>query len=134
MDEFDYRVIWGRYVARFTTGKTQAQVGQMAGVDQSTAGRWLRGISEPNHAAVIRFARAIDRNPLEALVAAGLLSLQEAGRGITRREIDFLVDLQDDGPEVVLVFPSNPSATIDEPLAALDDESIAGEQELRNEP
>ena len=75
--------LWAAYIARFGAGLTQQEVGAKAGVDQATVGRWLRGVKAPTEAAnVAAVAQAFDRNPLEAFVAAGFLTVDEAGRGL----------------------------------------------------
>lgn len=75
--------LWALYVARFAEGMTQRQVGDIAGVDQATAGRWIRGEKVPTEAAVVaKLAQGFRRNPLEAFVAAGFLTIAEAGRGL----------------------------------------------------
>lgn len=88
-----FRLVWALYVERFTSGMTQAQIGNLAGVDQSTVGRWLRSVTDPDPRAVIRFARNLERSPLEALVAAGLLNIEEAEHGVSREELRVLIEL-----------------------------------------
>lgn len=83
--------LWAAYVTRFGEGMTQRQIGEKAGVDQATAGRWVRGEKVPTEAAVVaRLAQGFGRNPLEAFVAAGFLSLDEVGRGLEKESADLL--------------------------------------------
>lgn len=86
--------LWAAYVATFGKGLTQEQIGSRAGVNQATVGRWLGGKKAPTEAATVAaLAVAFDRNPLEAFVAAGFLSEEEAGRGLeddSREVLEFL--------------------------------------------
>lgn len=70
---------WAEYVQRVTPGLTQTQIAALAGVDQTGVSRWLNGSSVPRAEAVIRFARSLQRSPVEALMAAGHLSPAEVG-------------------------------------------------------
>lgn len=88
---------WQRYVARVTNGATQTAIGEQSGIAQSTIGRWLNGKKAPTEAAkVAAFALAYDRNPLEAFVAAEMLSVDDAGRGLNQEERALLAGLSDD--------------------------------------
>ncbi|MBU3749663.1 MAG: helix-turn-helix transcriptional regulator [Mycobacterium sp.] len=71
--------LWGEYVKRVTPGKTQSEIAALAGIDQTGVSRWLNGLSTPRVDSVIRFARNLNRPPLEALVAAGYITREEAG-------------------------------------------------------
>lgn len=85
------RTLWQAYVAHFTPGETQAQVAARAGVDQTTAGRWQRGDKVPTSPAVVaKFCQSADRNPVEGFVAAGMLTLEEAGRALEPAEVQLL--------------------------------------------
>lgn len=76
---------WLRYVAILTPGLTQDQIAKAANVSQGTISRWVNGRKLPTEAAkVASFARGFDRNVLEAFVAAGMLSIKEAQRGLDR--------------------------------------------------
>lgn len=94
--------MWTSYVRAVTRGThngedpTQMQIAQRLGhaVHQTTVGRWLAGSNAPTNAAdVAHFARSYDRNPLEAFVAAGMLTLDEAGQAIGTKERAFLRSL-----------------------------------------
>ncbi len=88
--------LWALYVATLGEGKTQRQVGEMTGVDQATVGRWLRGEKIPTEAGVVaKLAQGFGRNPLEAFVAAGFLSVDDAGRGLERDSRRLLASLSD---------------------------------------
>lgn len=89
--------LWAAYVARFGQGLTQQQVGDRAGVDQATVGRWLRGLKVPTEASVVAaLAQGFGRNPLEAFVAAGFLTVDEAGRGLDRESTRLLDALREE--------------------------------------
>lgn len=97
---------WQKYVEAVTGGATQTAIGEATGIAQTTIGRWLRGQKAPSEAAqAAKFALAYDRNPLEAFVAAGMLSIDDAGRGLTLKERTFLVEL---------TIPSDPMPTMDQ--------------------
>lgn len=93
--------MWSDYVREITRGsaqkaETQAEIGELVGVHQSTIGRWLRD-DEPHPtdaAQIAKFAQAFDRNPLEAFVAAGILSEEEAGAGLKADSRKLLDDLR----------------------------------------
>jgi transcriptional regulator with XRE-family HTH domain len=70
---------WWRYVVTVTGEGKQKDIAGATGIDQSTISRWQRGTSTPRAEAVVAFARAYGRSPVEALVAAGYLSSSEIG-------------------------------------------------------
>lgn len=70
---------WWRYVVTVTGEATQKDIAAATGIDQSSISRWQRGASTPRAEAVVAFARAYKRSPVEALVAAGYLSSSEIG-------------------------------------------------------
>jgi transcriptional regulator with XRE-family HTH domain len=70
---------WWRYVVAVTGAATQKDIASATGIDQSSISRWQRGTNTPRAEAVVAFARAYDRSPVEALVAAGYLSSDEIG-------------------------------------------------------
>lgn len=80
---------WPAYVQalRVETGLSQTEFAARALGKKSQQGkisRWESGEGNPPDRAadVAAFARALDRNPLEAFVAAGMLEIDEAGRGL----------------------------------------------------
>ena len=87
--------MWGDYVAAVTRDHqpVQRQTAERTGVSQPTIGRWIRGQGRVSPASVAAFCRAFGRNPLEGFVAAGMLEVSEAGRGLSKRERDFLASL-----------------------------------------
>ena len=68
---------WIKYVGSVTGGETQAVIGQRAGVSAATISRW--SVAAPRPENVAAFARAYERPVLEAFVAAGFLTQEEAG-------------------------------------------------------
>jgi transcriptional regulator with XRE-family HTH domain len=77
---------WAEYVRRTTASMTQTEVAELTGVAQTVIGRWLRGeIEAPRAESVVSFARALGHEPVEALVAAGYLTADEAAATIEVR-------------------------------------------------
>jgi transcriptional regulator with XRE-family HTH domain len=70
---------WWRYVVTVTGNAAQKEIATATGIDQSSISRWQRGSNTPRATAVVTFARAYDRSPIEALVAAGYLSSEDVG-------------------------------------------------------
>jgi transcriptional regulator with XRE-family HTH domain len=78
MHQFDGRVTesWAEYIRRIsaTVGDTnQLDISKRTGLDQTAVSRWMRDKNQPKAEAVITFARAYGRSPIEALIAAGYL-------------------------------------------------------------
>lgn len=73
---------WNAYVRRVTGADRQVDVARKTGIDQTTISRWLnpaRGHARISSQSVVAFARGYQRPVLEALVAAGFITEQEAG-------------------------------------------------------
>lgn len=69
---------WRSYVRRLSDGDNQVTISKRTGIDQGTISRWLRdGTPSPAHAA--KFAQTYGGSVLEAFVAAGFLTPEEAG-------------------------------------------------------
>ncbi|MDF3280442.1 helix-turn-helix transcriptional regulator [Gordonia sp. N1V] len=85
---------WWGYITRHAGERlTQKQIAEVSGVDQSTISRWKReGANKPEN--IIKFARAFRRPPVEALIAAGYLTENEAADVVTIRPV--AADLTDD--------------------------------------
>ncbi|SBS77288.1 hypothetical protein MHPYR_400059 [uncultured Mycobacterium sp.] len=91
--------MWWQYVVTVTGNATQKDIAATTGIDQSSISRWQRGANTPHAKAVIALARAYNRSPVEALVAAGYLSSTELGvvelttltGDLTRASIDALL-------------------------------------------
>jgi transcriptional regulator with XRE-family HTH domain len=70
---------WWRYVVTVTGDAAQKDIAAATGIDQSSISRWQRATNTPRAEAVVTFARAYGRSPVEGLVAAGYLSSSELG-------------------------------------------------------
>ncbi|MGW4426398.1 helix-turn-helix domain-containing protein [Streptosporangium sp. NPDC004631] len=68
---------WWQYVERITSGATQRAIAATIDVDKATVWRWKTGTA-PSPEAVIRLARAYQRPIVEALVASGAITPEEA--------------------------------------------------------
>lgn len=69
---------WWQYVERISGGATQVAIGAAAGVDKVTVWRWKAERATPSAEVVIRLARAYGRPVVEALVASGTITAEEA--------------------------------------------------------
>lgn len=69
---------WSKYVTGVAPNAPQKEVAAAAKVDGSTVSRWKSGLA-PKPENVAAFARAYNRPVLEAFVAAGFLTREEAG-------------------------------------------------------
>ena len=67
---------WWEYVARTAAGEEQAAIAKRVGLGQSMISRWKVSVPRPENAAA--FARAYGRPVLEAFIAAGFLTPEEA--------------------------------------------------------
>lgn len=70
---------WPEYVRRLSRGDNQVAIEARTSIDQGTVSRWLRGKTAPSPAQAAKFAQSYDGNVLEAFVAAGFLTAEEAG-------------------------------------------------------
>ena len=94
-------LIWSRYVnlvaGHLETGSAIARhIKEKTGMgpSQPTVSRWMNGTYVPDKPAeVANFARAFRRDVLEAFVAAGMLTLTEASRGLSKESMGFLASL-----------------------------------------
>lgn len=91
--------LWSEYVQRLYADSgsgSEDEFVQGMSINQSTLGRWRRGVKTPDRAVVVaEFARDLGRNPVEAFVAADMLTIEEAGRALSAGERAFLVGLID---------------------------------------
>lgn len=161
---------WYDYVTRVAGTTTQSQIERETGIGQSNLSRWKSG-GVPSHEHASRVARSYGRPVLEAFVAAGLLTAEEANAEIVAEpsmdqisdqtlleEVAYrlahraqavelymasgrLSDREFTDAEVIQLArqvretnASDRKRTLSSAIAALDDESIAGEQESQNEP
>lgn len=72
----EYMSWWG-YVERVTGNATNADIANKIGVTGPSIGRWKSG-SHPDPGTAATLARAYDRPVLEAFIAAGFLTAEEA--------------------------------------------------------
>src|SRR4051794_8986898 len=70
---------WPTYVRELTGDEPQEAVGRKVGLNGSTINRWRNGSRPGKPAEVAAFAAAYDGNVLEAFVAAGFLTAEQAG-------------------------------------------------------
>ncbi|GAA2861076.1 helix-turn-helix domain-containing protein [Nonomuraea rubra] len=66
---------WWEYVQKITGAASQPAIAERVGIAQSSVNRWKTVI--PKSENVIAFAKAYNRPPLEALLAAGLVSEED---------------------------------------------------------
>jgi len=141
---------WSSYVQDLTRGEPQDKVGKKVGVDGSTVHRWRKKGARPGKPVeVAALAVAYGGNVLEAFVAAGYLTPEQAGvppkaapdwSVVSNEELleQVAVRLDPDavrGPrEGRRTAVSAPAGNSSVAMAAHEDVSIAGEQEAHNEP
>ena len=68
---------WPEYLRRITTGETQGQIADRIGIGRLSVCHWLAGKTRPKAETAIAVARAYDRPPIEALLAAGYVKAEE---------------------------------------------------------
>ena len=68
---------WWDYVQRVTNNAGGVEIARKADFDPSAVSRWKRG-DPPRWDFVLKFARAYNRNVLEALAEAGFITQEEA--------------------------------------------------------
>jgi len=144
---------WQTYVQIVAAGRSQTELASQTGIAQTSISRWLSGTKRPTEAAkVAAFATALDRNVLEAFVAAGMLTVEQAGAGLDDRSLKMLATLGFD--EAQVDEDTNESAQVstlalhrqleklvggglgdlDEPIAADDSPGKIEEQEADDQP
>lgn len=84
---------WPQYVTRISGGARGVDISRATRVSESTITRWRDG-KQPTPSAAVSVARAYDQNPLEALIVAGYLNVDEMKQHITVRLVP-LSDLSD---------------------------------------
>jgi hypothetical protein len=140
---------WSTYLRELTRGEPQDAVGRKAGVNGSTVYRWRHGSRPGRPAEVAALAVAYGGNVLEAFVAAGYLTPEQAGMPpqsppdwttVSNEELLEQVAARLD-PDAWHKARGRAGTSMSAPgdrsslaMAAHDDVSIAGEQETRNEP
>ena len=73
---------WPEYLRRITSGQTQTQIAERIGIGRLSVCNWLHGKTRPKAETVITVAQAYRRSPLEALLAAAYLSVEELDQHI----------------------------------------------------
>ena len=141
---------WPTYVRELTGDEPQDSVGRKVGLNGSTINRWRNGSRPGNPAEVAALAVAYGGNVLEAFVAAGYLSAEQAGvppkarpdwSAVSNKELlEQVAARLGEGTEggrrrgrggASLSASAGKSSVA---VAAHEDASIAGEQEARSEP
>lgn len=88
-------VTWADYVKAVSGDDSGRTVAALIGQSESAISRWKNGTVVPEPRQAVAFARAYKRNPLEALVAAGYLSTEEAGQPVDPPRTLHLRDFSD---------------------------------------
>jgi hypothetical protein len=70
---------WPAFIAHVAEGVPNGRIAAAVGVHTSTIGRWKTGATTPAPTEAVRFARAYGVNPIDALLAAGLVTHEEMG-------------------------------------------------------
>ena len=76
---------WPEYLRRITSGQTQTQIDEHNGIGRLSVLNWLHGKTQPKAETVITVAHAYRRSPIEALLAAAYLSIEELDQAIDIR-------------------------------------------------
>lgn len=76
---------WPEYLRRITRGQTQAQIATCIGIGRLSVCNWLHGKTRPKAETVLTVARAYGRSPIEALLAASYLGLDELDHAVDLR-------------------------------------------------
>lgn len=74
---------WWEYVRTAANTEVQTVIAERSGIAQATISRWKLGKQAVDARSAIDFAHAFDRPSLEALVAAGFLTADEAQAQVT---------------------------------------------------
>ena len=69
---------WWTYVERVGGGVAQKELAARSGIEATAFTRWKQGQNRPRAEQVVQFARAYGKAPLEALIAAGYITAEEA--------------------------------------------------------
>lgn len=85
MDRYVSPVTWWQYVQEVAGGSSQIEISKKTGISAAAVSRWQRAVPQPDTAAL--FARTYQRPVLQAFVAAGFLTADEAAATITVPDI-----------------------------------------------
>lgn len=59
---------------------TQKEIAAVTGIEQTSISQWKRGLGTPKWQSVVAIARAYHRSPVEAFIAAGYITEDEAAQ------------------------------------------------------
>lgn len=128
---------WSDYLRSVAPAAQQREIAQASGVDQATVSRWQRADAPPRPDNVAAFARAYQRPVLEAFIAAGFLTPDEANeRPRGRPRLDLVPDeelLAELGQRLRSKVGAAPRQS-DVRLAAHTADPLIGPDDLPNEP
>ncbi|MBM7504220.1 helix-turn-helix domain-containing protein [Agromyces aurantiacus] len=85
---------WAEYVRAVAGRDSGREVALKTGSSESAISRWKSGYSVPDPRQVVTIARAYNRNPVEALIAAGYLTADEASIPMTQPSLRDFSDLE----------------------------------------
>lgn len=68
---------WPEYLRRISSGQTQAQIAERIGIGRLSVCNWLHGKTRPKAETVIIVATAYRRSPVEALLAASYIQIDQ---------------------------------------------------------
>lgn len=83
---------WARYVKYVVGDDDQTTVAARVGVSQTTVSRWLKGMV-PDPGTVAALAEEYGRSVPEAFVAAGMLTVDQVGRSMSKASRQLLAEL-----------------------------------------
>lgn len=101
---------WWAYFRDVAGTEDGATIAEAAGVTPSQVSRWKSGKNQPDAAKMVRFARYYGRPPLEALIAGGFITAEEASAVVEIKtpftdaelvaQIAFRLNVAPDDPEL----------------------------------
>lgn len=107
------------------SGANQSDFAYMIGVDQTAVSRWLRGVKPPTEAARVAWmAVRLERNPLEAFVAAGMITVEQAQTAIDQDSVALLDSLDRSEPRPSYINPRFERSGPDASEVSAPDESL----------
>ena len=86
---------FAEYLRAISGDDTGRQIAQKTGNSESAISRWKAGTHVPDPKQAVNVARAYGKNPIEALIAAGYLTHDEASLPVTRPAALQLQDFSD---------------------------------------
>ena len=107
---------WSDYLQAIAGDDTGRQIAQKTGNSESTVSRWRSGAYLPEPRQAVAVARIYARNPIEALIAAGYLTEDEAGISVETPRALQLRAFTDIELAREIVRRSDTGGILDEPL------------------